>query len=556
MGMAPGMVQSLFQALHARSFPEEASQPVNALNPVNAFKFNCSTEFGSLELIVCFHEVNDDTDIQHVLSLKCFEVNLDLNDFKFFNKEENKSYASYTLNCCCYDEPCGSDTFDYKTCDSDTLLNRNEDRPSIDDCGMLSLHLNDTQDTVLFSQSETDSDSDIFESVQNSGNNNSNTVVYTHSNPDPDVSGTVIYSDESFEISEISSINTNSSSDQTIQYDLISEGSIRIYYTNADNLINNRTELHANIELYCPDIIIITEIFPKNFDSTNIMGVEMKLDGYTYFQGRTSEKSRGVCIYCKELLSAQDCKLLNEHEYDESCWCEIKLESSEKLLIGGIYRSPSSTEENTLRLNDLICSAMDLHYNYTVIVGDFNFPSINWEDWTTTESNNHISFKFIECLRDNFLTQFITQPTRYRQGQTSNILDLFITDKSEIIQNVSYGSSLGASDHISFTVDLLCSLNNVESKTVKRNFYKGDYSAVRDHLSSVKWSEMISMDIQESWDLFIKHVSDCVEKFVPLKRQNPNKVKSKWLDAHCLRCVKKKSKHGIDIYIQETNGII
>ena len=82
-----------------------------------------------------------------------------------------------------------------------------------------------------------------------------------------------------------------------------------------------------------------------------------------------------------------------------------------------------------------------------------------------------------------YKTQFITQPTRYRQGQTSNILDLFITDKSEIIQNVSYGSSLGASDHISFTVDLLCSLNNVESNTVKRNFYKGDYSAVRDHLS-------------------------------------------------------------------------
>ena len=215
---------------------------------------------------------------------------------------ENKSYASYTSNCCSYDEPCGSDIFYYKTCDSDTLLNSNEDRPSIDDCGILSLHLNDTVDTVLFSQSETDSDSDTFESVQNSENNNSNTVVYTHSNPDPDVLGLIIYSDESFEISEISSINTNSSSDQIIQYDLISEGSIRIYYTNADNLINKRMELHANIELYCPDIIIITEIFPKNVDSTNIMGVEMKLDGYTYFQGRTSEKSRGVCIYCKDLF--------------------------------------------------------------------------------------------------------------------------------------------------------------------------------------------------------------------------------------------------------------
>ena len=181
----------------------------------------------------------------------------------FFNNGENKYCSSYTSNCCIYDEPCGSDTFDYKISYCDTLLNSIEDRPSIDDCGILNLHLNDTHDTVVFSQSETDCDSDTFKSVQNSENNNPYTVIYSHSNPDPDVSGTVIYSDESFEISEISSINTNSSSDQTIQYDLISEGSIRIYYTNADNLINKRTELRANIELYCPDIIVIKEIFPK-----------------------------------------------------------------------------------------------------------------------------------------------------------------------------------------------------------------------------------------------------------------------------------------------------
>ena len=159
-----------------------------------------------------------------------------------------------------------------------------------------------------------------------------------------------------------------------------------------------------------------------------------------------------------------------------------------------------------------------MQYNYTVVAGDFNFPSINWDDWTTTESDNHSSFQFIECLRDNYLTQFINKPTRYRDGQTSNTLDLFITDRSEIVQNVSYGSSLGASDHISFTVDLLCTLNNVESATVKRNYYKGDYSAARDYLSAVDWSEMDSMNVQESWGLFIGHVTNCVDKFIPVKK--------------------------------------
>lgn len=116
----------------------------------------------------------------------------------------------------------------------------------------------------------------------------------------------------------------------------------------------------------------------------------MKLVGYTHFQGRTSEKGRGVCIYCKakEFFSAQDCKLLNENECVKSCWCEIKLETNEKLLIGGIYRGPSSNEENNLRLNKLICSVVRLQYTNTVLVGGFNFPPINWEDWTTAESNN------------------------------------------------------------------------------------------------------------------------------------------------------------------------
>ena len=75
MGMAPGMVQSLFQALHARSFPEEASQPVNALNPVNAFKFNCSTEFGSKDLKKKSKASYCNTQTSSMLFITAYETN-------------------------------------------------------------------------------------------------------------------------------------------------------------------------------------------------------------------------------------------------------------------------------------------------------------------------------------------------------------------------------------------------------------------------------------------------------------------------------------------------
>ena len=131
-----------------------------------------------------------------------------------------------------YDKPCGSNTYDDKPCDSDTLFDCNEGKRSTGDSIILNtgINLNDTPDTVLYSQSETDSGSDSFNSVQYSENENSNTFIYSHSNLDPGVSGIFIYSEESFEIREISSINTNTnlSSDKTIKYDLFSEGLIRI----------------------------------------------------------------------------------------------------------------------------------------------------------------------------------------------------------------------------------------------------------------------------------------------------------------------------------------
>ena len=131
--------------------------------------------------------------------------------------------------------------------------------------------------------------------------------------------------------------------------------------------------------------------------------------------------SRGVCIQVKNGLSFQGCKVLNDFSFNESCWCVLKLKSGETLLVGGVYRrrSPSSNTVNIRRLNNLINMALSLKYDYGIIVGDFNFQTISWQNWTTPNSQNHPEFHFLECLRDNFLSQFISEPTRYREGQTS-----------------------------------------------------------------------------------------------------------------------------------------
>ena len=195
----------------------------------------------------------------------------------------------------------------------------------------------------------------------------------------------------------------------------------------------------------------------------------------TYGAVQVTEKCRGVCIYIRDGLSFRECTNLNNSAFNESCWCILRLNSNEQILIGGIYRSPNCSAINSKKLLELINTAVNLKYDYTVLVGDFNYPNISWKDWTTPYNHTHQEFQFIECLRDNFMNQFISHPTRYREGQRANILDLFIVDKTVIVSKITYSSNLGSSDHVSFIAELNCAIDNEDSKTIKRNFYKGDY---------------------------------------------------------------------------------
>lgn len=152
-----------------------------------------------------------------------------------------------------------------------------------------------------------------------------------------------------------------------------------------------------------------------------------------------------------------------------------------------------------------------------------------------------VVFQFLECLRDNFLYQFIDRPTRHMYRQSSNILDLCLTDKPEIINSIHYCSNLGASDHVSLFISLDCDASYDVSNTVKRNYHKGDYEAIRLELSKINWEIIDNMSTNESYTFFSDKICECVEKYVPIV--NPKKMKKgKWMDSDCMKSVKRKYK--------------
>ena len=66
-----------------------------------------------------------------------------------------------------------------------------------------------------------------------------------------------------------------------------------------------------------------------------------------------------------------------------------------------------------MKLRVLIREAVSKTYSHVLLMGDFNYPDIDWFNWTTkSDKPESQEFKFIECIRDSFLYQHITKPTR------------------------------------------------------------------------------------------------------------------------------------------------
>ena len=89
------------------------------------------------------------------------------------------------------------------------------------------------------------------------------------------------------------------------------------------------------------------------------------------------------------------CIKQNPNELQEMMICDIAMDRK-FIRLAVVYRSPNSPEMN----NDCLCQSIkelcekDVK-DYTVILGDTNFPSINCDDCSTTENEESKEFKFL-----------------------------------------------------------------------------------------------------------------------------------------------------------------
>lgn len=85
---------------------------------------------------------------------------------------------------------------------------------------------------------------------------------------------------------------------------------------------------------------------------------------------------------------------------------------------------------------------------------------------------------FLDCLDENFLIQHVAEPTQFREGQASSLLDLVITDRAVTITRLNYEAPIGKSDHVCLDFEILTGIVKKDVQT-RRQYFKGNYDEIR-----------------------------------------------------------------------------
>jgi hypothetical protein len=187
-------------------------------------------------------------------------------------------------------------------------------------------------------------------------------------------------------------------------------------------LPNKINELCATADILKPDVIGVTE---THF-SPGVPSAIYNLTGYILHRAdREHGTHGGAAFYIKSSLTAT----LSGIHVDpmgewESLWCTVMLpmaDSVKNIEIGCFYRIPSKPLPNHWDsfYSALLNSPATVSSLSVLIMGDFNFPTINWKTCSSSQSEQSASSIFLSFLQVNALNQAAVLPTRHRLGQQS-----------------------------------------------------------------------------------------------------------------------------------------
>ncbi|BHF84567.1 hypothetical protein SprV_0902771800 [Sparganum proliferum] len=132
-------------------------------------------------------------------------------------------------------------------------------------------------------------------------------------------------------------------------------------------------------------------------------------------------------------------------------------------------------------------------------------------------------------------------PTRVREGQQMNCLDLVFTKSSDNIDVVNCLPPLGQSDHVVLMWEYTLFSLPTQPLDSQPNIWRGDFEQMRKDLSPIDWASALSGDVEEDWCQFKELVHNLISNHCPIMRRRLTN-RPRWLTLSLKKEVKKKRK--------------
>jgi len=302
----------------------------------------------------------------------------------------------------------------------------------------------------------------------------------------------------------------------------------------------------ASIYKYHDDLELILSLIKTKFQIIAI--TEHKITGLTpianidlagyhdFIYTPTLTTHGGTGFYVKDTLVYKirnDLLLNSSNPGDfESTFIEIIIPNKKNLILGCIYRHPSSTikiKDFTENFIEPLLNTISGENKICALLGDFNIDLLKLD--TRDEINT-----FYNCLSSHFFAPYILQPTR---PISKSLIDNIFMNTIEY-SSFSGNLTIQLADHFfqfvilqEFFFDIQKKAVNIKERSFK-HFNEREFKEALQHLDIDSILDLNKNDPNKSLENFYNNLNYILDEMAPYKQLNKYEIKLKkkpWIDA-------------------------